>query len=274
MNKSFSSLLVVVSLFAFAPRIIAGDARAELQELINKINAKLQTGKHAEQDFKVELGEFDKLLAEHTGEKTDDVARILAMKANLYAEVFDDDDKAIQLLNSLRAGFPETLPGKEVDMMIAAIEKEQPLKKIQRSLAVGTQFPDFDEKDLDGKPLSVAKYKGKIVMIDFWATWCPPCLRELPNVLQTYNKYHDKGFEIIGVSSDDDKDLLTGFIKEKKMVWPQYFDTNGPQNKLAVKYGIITIPATYLLDRDGKIIAKNLRGEELADAVSKAVAAH
>ena len=99
MNKSFPALLAIMSLFAFAPRIVAADAKAELQELVNKLNSKIETGKHAEQDFKEELGEFDKLLAEHAGEKTDDVARILAMKADLYAEVFDDGgDKAIQFI--------------------------------------------------------------------------------------------------------------------------------------------------------------------------------
>ena len=103
--------------------------------------------------------------------------------------------------------------------MIASLEKEQAGKKIERSLAVGTQFPDFDEQDLDGKPLSVANYKGKIVMIDFWATWCGPCVGELPNVLKVYEKYHDKGFAIIGVSLDNDKDTLTGFIKDKNMAW-------------------------------------------------------
>lgn len=142
----------------------------------------------------------------------------------------------------------------------------------QVELAAGASFPDFNEKDLDGKPLSVANYKGKIVLIDFWATWCGPCVHEMPNVLKTYEKYHDKGFEIIGISLDKDKEKLVAFLKSNNVQWPQYFDGNGWQNKLAVQYGVHSIPSTYLLDREGKIIAKKLRGEALDAAVGKALA--
>src|SRR5206468_2602211 len=136
---------------------------------------------------------------------------------------------------------------------------QEEAQKIQKSLKVGAAFPDFDEKDLAGKPLSIANYKGKVVLLDFWATWCPPCRAELPNVIETYKKNHDKGFEIIGISLDKDETKLKDFMKEKEMTWPQFYDGKFWQNKLAVKYGINSIPATYLLDTQGKIIAKNLR---------------
>ena len=137
--------------------------------------------------------------------------------------------------------------------------------------STGAQFPDFDEKDLDGNPLSIASFKGKLVLIDFWATWCGPCIAELPNLLKTYEKHHDKGFEIIGISLDKDRDKLTTFIKEKKMGWPQFFDGQGWQNSLAAKYGVMSIPATYLLDKEGKIIAAGLRGDALEKAVGDAL---
>jgi thiol-disulfide isomerase/thioredoxin len=107
--------------------------------------------------------------------------------------------------------------------------------------------------------------------VDFWATWCGPCRTELPNVIATYKKYHDQGFEIIGVSLDQDQAKLTGFTKSMNMTWPQFFDGQGWQNKLAVKYGIESIPATYLLDGNGKIIGRDLRGDELTQAVAKAL---
>src|SRR6476619_559483 len=136
------------------------------------------------------------------------------------------------------------------------------------TLTIGSPFPDFNETDINGKPVSVANYKGKVVLVDFWATWCGPCVAELPNVLKAYQKYHDKGFEILGISLDQDKEKLTGFTKEKNMTWQQYFDGKGWQSKLGAKYGINSMPATFLLDKDGKIIGKDLRGEALEQALA------
>jgi len=265
--------LVALGLFGLPPQISAADVKDELKELVGKIQTKIQAGKRAESDFPEELKGFDTILAEHKDDKTDEVAQILGMKAMLYLQVFDNDAKATEIFRELKEKFPETNVGKQVDGMLANIEKQKASKAIQRSLVPGTQFPDFAKTDLDGKPLSVANYKGKIVMIDFWATWCGPCVGELPNVIKVYEKYHDKGFEIIGISLDKDKEKLTSFLKEQKMTWPQYFDGKGWQNEVSTKYGVNSIPATYLLDKDGKIIAKGLRGEALEAAVGKAVGA-
>ncbi len=136
----------------------------------------------------------------------------------------------------------------------------------------GATFPDFAEQDLAGNPLAIANYKGKVVLVDFWATWCVPCVAELPNVLAVYEKYHAKGFEVIGISLDKDKTALTSFIQKKKMPWPQYFDGQGWNNKLAAKYGISSIPATYLLNGGGKILGQDLRGDALDAAIAKALA--
>ena len=144
--------------------------------------------------------------------------------------------------------------------------------RIQQTLVVGNKFPDFEEKDLAGQPLSIANFKGKVVLVDFWATWCGPCVQELPNVLRAYEKHHAEGFEIIGISLDQDERKLKDFTKQMKMTWPQYFDGKGWGNKLAGKYGVQSIPATFLLDGSGNIIGRDLRGEALEEAVSKALA--
>jgi peroxiredoxin len=246
-------------------------AATELKELMTKVSAKMKEGPPTENDLADELKEFDTLLARHKGEKTDDVAQILFMKAQLYLQVFDNSEKGTELINQLKRDFPETKQGKSADKVLESIEKQAAAKKIRDSLVVGTVFPDFDEKDVTGKPLSIANYKGKVVLIDFWATWCGPCVAELPNVLKAYEKHHAEGFEIIGISLDKDKAKLESFTKEKNMPWQQFFDGLFWNNKLSTKYGVNSIPATYLLDGEGKIIGKNLRGEALEAAVAKAL---
>ena len=276
--------LIAASLLSDRPLIAAdkeeakpeskAQAKADLQVLVMKIQNKVAEGKKTEQDLADDIKEFDVLLAKYKDDKSEDVARILLMKSTLYIELFGNMEKGAALIQQLKKDFPETSLALKADEILAQIKQQQEVKKVQSGMAVGAPFPDFEEKDLANKPLSVAQFKGKVVLVDFWATWCGPCVRELPNVLQTYEKYHPKGFEIIGISLDQDKTRLTSFIEQQKMTWPQYFDGKGWGNKLAAKYGVNSIPATYLLDGEGKIIARNLRGEDLAAEVAKALEKH
>ena len=272
--KHLLALALVSYLLARQPGFAAptSNATAGLQDLVAKIQTKLETGKNTEKDLANELKEFDVLLAKHQGEKTDEVASILFMEAMLYVQVLDNTEKGTALLTRLKTDFPDTKPGKNADEIIASIKKQAEAKKIKAALVDGAVFPDFAEKDLAGKPLAIANFKGKVVLVDFWATWCGPCVAELPNVLKAYEKYHAKGFEVIGISLDKDETALNSFIKKKNMPWPQYFDGQGWQNKLAAKYGITSIPATYLLNGEGKIIGQDLRGEALDEAIAKALA--
>jgi peroxiredoxin/outer membrane lipoprotein-sorting protein len=130
----------------------------------------------------------------------------------------------------------------------------------------------FVAKDLQGQPVSLARYKGKVVLLDFWATWCGPCVKGLPELKGAYDKYHAQGFEVVGVSLDEDQKALASFIKKNEMPWPQVFDGKGWKSKVSTDYGVRSIPFLLLVGRDGKIAAVNPRGKVDA-AVESALAA-
>jgi thiol-disulfide isomerase/thioredoxin len=277
MKKILFALVAVILLsgqngFAEGTNAVVNDLNA----LVSSVNAKIQQGATQEKDFAGELKAFDVLYAKYKDLKTEDVAQILVMKAKLYLDVIDapigDPEKAGDALEQVKRDMPGTPSGQRVDMILQDLKRPIEAERIRNKLVEGTTFPDFNEKDLSGQPLSVVGRKGRVVMVDFWATWCPVCIAELPNVLDVYSKYHDKGFEIIGISLDEDRPTLERFIKENNVSWPQYFDGNKWDNKLAMKYGVNAAPTTYLLDGDGKIIGKNLHGPALEAAVAKALA--
>jgi len=126
-------------------------------------------------------------------------------------------------------------------------------------------------KAVDGREVDLAKLKGKVVLVDFWATWCRPCVAELPNVKAAYEKLHAKGFEIVGVSFDEDKGKLEKFVAGEKMPWPQYFDGKGWENKFGQEFGIQSIPAMWLVDKKGNLRDMNSR-DGLADKVERMLA--
>lgn len=167
--------------------------------------------------------------------------------------------------------------GKLIDEIVAAAKDKNPaLAKDAEAMRFqvapkGLPFPEFPEgtKDTEGKDIKIADYKGKVVMVDFWAAWCGPCMAEAPNVVKAYEKYHPKGFEIIGISLDKSKDDMEKAMKEKGMTWRQYFDGLYWQSKVGRAYGINAIPATYLVGPDGKIVTSNVRGPKLEAELGK-----
>ncbi|RYG55921.1 redoxin domain-containing protein, partial [bacterium] len=139
-------------------------------------------------------------------------------------------------------------------------------------LKVGATPFALKSSDLSGKKHSWKQYAGKVVLLDFWATWCGPCVGELPNVLKNYKTYHPKGMEIIGVSLDDNKEALTDFIKSRNLKYANLFDGKGWGNADAKSYGVRAVPFTLLIGKDGKIAAVNPRGDKLQPALIKALA--
>lgn len=132
--------------------------------------------------------------------------------------------------------------------------------------------PDFSVTSLSGENISLSKLKGKVVLIDFWATWCGPCRQEMPAVKQIWEKHKNNNFTIIGISLDMDREPLDNYIKTKGISWPQYYDGLGWKNKVARLYGVTGIPFTVLLDKNGEVAGVSLRGESLARKVEELVA--
>jgi thiol-disulfide isomerase/thioredoxin len=113
----------------------------------------------------------------------------------------------------------------------------------------------------DGTKVDLVKLRGKVVLVDFWATWCPPCREEVPTVVEVYNKYHSQGFEIVGISLDQSRESLDQFTAANGMPWPQYFDGQGWNNSIAQQFSIHSIPQMWLLDRQGRLVTKNGRDD-------------
>ncbi len=167
-------------------------------------------------------------------------------------------------LESIVAKFPKSI--QESPFVKALNEKID----VERLTAVGQPFMDFTHPDPDGNLITFSSLTGKnYILLDFWAGWCTPCRRENPNLVNLYNQYKDKGFDIFGVSLDRRRQEWLDAISTDGLAWSQVSDITGWENPVAKMYGIQSIPASLLISPDGKIIAKNLRGDELAKKLAE-----
>jgi peroxiredoxin len=191
----------------------------------------------------------------------------ISKNTNMYSSIMAiqalDPDKYSDLYKSLDAGLSKKFPNdKNVIMFHDVVER-------MLSTNVGQFAPEISLPSPEGKEIALSSLKGKLVLIDFWASWCGPCRKEMPNVVKIYSKFKNKGFEIYGVSLDQDKEKWMEAITKDGINWPQVSDLKYWDNVAARIYNVQGIPYTVLIDKDGKIIAKNLRGQELEKKIAE-----
>jgi len=176
----------------------------------------------------------------------------------------DDPKQLEKLMNGLAKAIQDSEPGKVTRHAIDQAE----------ITGIGAIAPDFTQNDVNGVPVTLSSFRGKYVLIDFWASWCGPCRQENPNLVKTYKKYKDKNFTVIGVSLDrpEGRNDWLKAIRSDGLTWTQVSDLNFWSNKVAVQYFISEIPSNFLIDPKGKIIARNLRGDDLDRELAKNLA--
>lgn len=179
------------------------------------------------------------------------------MYASLMAIQALDPDHYSEIYKEVDAGLSKKFPNERNVKMFHSVVASM------LSTAIGQPAPEIALESPEGNEIALSSFKGKVVLIDFWASWCGPCRKEMPNVVKAYAKFKNKGFEIFGVSLDQDKSRWVDAIQKDGITWPQVSDLKQWQSSVVRQYNIQGIPYTVLLDREGKILAKNLRGEEL-----------
>lgn len=240
----------------------------EIMETVKLLKQHQAEGKTATPEFRALEQRYEHLTGEVAALLKKSLTEHPAAVSNaplfyLYAGVLDEKDFNA-LMESKAACFDTDL----LRPMVAQYRRQAESAKLRRP---GNPFTDVALQTPQGTTKKLSDYcgKGNYVLVDFWASWCGPCRAEMPRVREAYEKYHPKGFEIVGVSLDNDKAAWTGAIQRMNLKWPHLSDLKGWQSAAAQAYGINSIPATLLLDPQGKIVAFGLRGRELDDKLAE-----
>jgi peroxiredoxin len=167
-------------------------------------------------------------------------------------------------------GFSRTELAEIINNAVQKFPQHKALQNVQKSLP-SNKAQDFTQPDVNGNPVSLSQFKGKYVLVDFWASWCGPCRKDNPNVVKAYNEFKEKNFTILGVSLDQNKDAWQKAIQQDGLTWTQVSDLKFWENTAAVLYGVQAIPYNVLIDPDGNIVAEDLHGEEIAQTLRKVI---
>jgi thiol-disulfide isomerase/thioredoxin len=212
--------------------------------------------------FKLRMQSVQRTLSAKRGGDEGEFTAELEKSARALIKEFPNREEGYRLLLSAAQNGDEAKAralAKEIIASNDAGEVNASAEGLLRKLDALGKPLDIKFTALDGREVDVSKMKGKVVLIDFWATWCGPCVAEIPNVKKAYDKLHPKGFEIVGISFDDDKEKLQRFVSKEEMPWPQFSDGKGWGNKFGQQYGINSIPTMWLVDNKGNLREMNAR---------------
>jgi thiol-disulfide isomerase/thioredoxin len=199
-----------------------------------------------------------------------DNAAVAAFAINFFGPAAQQEmPYIVKTVDALSQKAPNSIYVKQFSDAIK-VYKDAIIKDEQAGLTVGNKAPNIELQNWNGDTLNLKSLQGKYVLVDFWASWCPPCRAENPNVVKLYERYKNKGFEVFSVSLDEDENAWKNAVAKDKLSWQYHVsDLNGWQSATVKLYKIEAIPTTYLLDKSGKIIAKNLRGEALSQKLEE-----